>query len=187
MSAVGLLVAVCLAADVDTTNLWADVPRELSTVALVDLARAPVRFSAVTRKVTVISFYTSMVGDDRDAKALDAVARSLGARKDLAFAFVDIDLPHSDAEYGNLKTLVAQLKLSLPVLVDDQLQLLKWVNGQIAEAGDKHESNVMHAQTFVLIKDGKIVECTDPGRKKWAPGALEAERKAAILKALEAK
>ncbi len=186
MSALALVAALSLAG-VDTTNLWADVPKDLSTVALVDLARKPVKFEAVAKQVTVVSFYSSIVGDDRDAKALEVVVKALGKRADLAVFFVDLDLPQTDAEFANVKTLTTQLGLSLPVLVDDQLQLLKWVNGKLATPGEKQESNVMRTQTFVLLKDGVIVESSDPGRKKWAKGELEAERKAAILKALGAK
>jgi peroxiredoxin len=187
VSALTLIATLTCAAGVDTTNLWVDVPKDLSTVALVDLTRTPVKFQAVAKKVTVVSFYSSILADDRDAKALDAVAKALGPRADLAVLFVDVDLPQTDAEFGNLKTLASQLKLSLPVLVDDQLQLLKWVNGKITAPDEKRESNVMHSQTFVLLKDGAIVECSDPGGKKWAKGELEAARKAAILKALNSK
>ncbi|MDP1827551.1 MAG: hypothetical protein Q8L48_30045 [Archangium sp.] len=177
---VAALLASLMVGGVDLTNLWVDIPKDVNTVTLTSLeANKPGTFKALSRKVTVISFYSSFNSDGRAAQALDALARELGPRKDLAIYLVSIDLPRTPEELATLKQLVADLKVpTLTVLIDTEIQLLKWVNGQLRDdSKQKLASNEMLTPTFVIIRDGKILAAKDP----------KEDRRAAILKALEGR
>jgi hypothetical protein len=131
-----------------------------------------------------VSFYSSIKGDSRDARALDAIAHELASKKDLAVLFVSIDLPRTAEERATLTQLVKEMKVQLPVYVDDQLQLLKWFNGKMREkTGKQLASNVMWSPTFVIVREGKVVASSDAD-PKLDDAALREKRKAKILEVL---
>src|SRR6185437_12806886 len=68
MSLALVLLASTLAGNVDTTNLWTGIPKELGAVSLTALDGKASPYSAIAKKVTVISFYSSVIGDPRDAQ-----------------------------------------------------------------------------------------------------------------------
>lgn len=183
---VATLIASLMVGGVDLMNLWVDIPKDVNAVTLTSLeGNKPVTFKALSRKVTVISFYSSFNGDGRDAQALGALAKELGPRKDLSIHLVSIDLPRTPEELATLKQLVTNLKVpDLTVLIDTELQLFKWVNGQLRDDSKrKLASNEMLTPTFVVIRDGKILAAEDR-KEQEAPEALRADRRASILKAL---
>src|SRR5438477_10651538 len=87
---------------------------------LVDLHDQPVRFAAVARDVTVISFWATFCPPCiQELPSLQALANAVGP--DVAVLAVSVD---RDAQADRVRAVATQAKLTLPVLRDVDRALL---------------------------------------------------------------